>query len=149
MSWTPPDWVYTKGRPKTDDAYFENLMRVINTAGLNWNTIEVKWRGFRKAFENFSIDKVAKFTEGDVERLMVNPEIVRNRAKINATIYNAKQMQAIRSEFGSFQKYLDGLDKSVGYSKVIEDLSKRFKHVGKSTAEIFLWSVGEDVRPEW
>jgi len=92
---------------------------------------------------------VAKFTEEDVERLMGDTEIVRNRAKISATIFNALQIMAIRKEFGSFQKYLDSLDKSDNYSRVIEDLSRRFKHVGMSTAEIFLWSVGEDLKHEW
>ena len=148
--WTPPSWVYVNNkRPASDEDYFENLTRVIFTAGLNWNTIEVKWGGFRKAFDNFVIEKVAKFTEKDVERLMGDPGIVRNRAKILATIYNAQQMIAIGREFGGFRKYLDSLDKSNGYFKVIADLETRFKHVGKSTAEIFLWSVGEDVMPEW
>ena len=147
--WTPPDWVYMNRRPTTDDAYFENLTRVINQAGLNWNTIEAKWGGFRKAFRNFSIEKVSRFTEEDVERLMGDAGIVRNKAKIVATIYNAAQMMSIRKEFGGFQAYLDGMDKSEGYSKVISDLIRRFKHVGRSTAEIFLWSVGEDVSPAW
>ena len=149
QGWTPPDWVYVNGRPLTDDAYFENLTRVIFTAGLNWNTIEVKWSGFERAFGNFSIEKVAKYTDEDVERLIGDAEIVRNRAKISATIFNANQMKAIRRQFGGFQRYLDGLDKSDNYSKVIADLIKRFKHVGRLTAEVFLWSVGEDIEPEW
>jgi DNA-3-methyladenine glycosylase I len=148
QNWTPPSWVYLNDRPATDDAYFENLTRVIFNAGLNWRTIDAKWGGFEMAFKNFSIEKVAKLNKKDEERLIGDPEIVRNRAKISATIYNAIQMQAISREFGSFQVFLDGLDKSHNYSKVIEELSSRFKHVGKSTAEIFLWSVGENVKPE-
>lgn len=147
--WTLPHWAYMNKRPTTDDAYFENLTRVIFTAGLNWNTIDVKWVGFRKAFSNFIIGKVAKLTEKDLEKLMADPEIVRNRAKIIATVFNAKQMLSLRGEFGSFQKYLDSLDKSDNYSQVISDLERRFKHVGKSTAEIFLWSVGEKIEPQW
>jgi len=149
QSWTPPDWVYVGRHPQTDDAYFENLTRVVFTAGLNWNTIEVKWGGFRRAFRSFSVEKVAKLTEDDVKRLMEDPSIVRNRAKITVTVHNAQQMLEIRKEYGGFRQYLDSLDKSDNYSKVVEDLGKRFKHVGKSTAEIFLWSVGEDVKPEW
>ncbi len=148
-NWTPPSWVYTNRRPQTDDAYFENLTRVVFTAGLNWNTIEAKWDGFRRVFENFAIEKVARLTENDVERLMGDTEIVGNRAKITATVNNARQMQAIRKEFGSFQKYIDSFDKSENYVKVVEDLGKRFRHVGRSTAEIFLWSVGEEVEPQW
>ncbi|MGD0802461.1 MAG: DNA-3-methyladenine glycosylase I [Candidatus Bathyarchaeia archaeon] len=145
QNWTSPEWAYLKNRPLTDDAYFENLTRAVFNAGLNWKTIDVKWGVFKRAFKNFSIEEVAKFTEKDEYRLMEDPGIVRNRAKIAATIFNARQMVAIRSEFGSFQEFLDGLDKCNKYSKVIEDLSRRFKHIGKSTAEIFLWSVGEDI----
>jgi DNA-3-methyladenine glycosylase I len=147
--WAHPDWVYVNKRPTMDDAYFENLTRVLNTAGLNWNTIETKWGGFKKAFQNFSVEKVSRFTEKDVERLMGDAGIVRNKAKITATISNAIQMMAIRKEYGSFQSYLDSLDKADNYSKVVADLIKRFRHVGRSTAEIFLWSVGEKVSPTW
>ena len=149
MSWTPPDWVYVNKRPKTDREYFENLTRVIFTAGLNWTTIDAKWKGFAKAFEGFSIDKIAGYTDEDVERLMGDVGIVRNRAKITATIHNAKQMQILKREHGSFQRYLDSLDKSDNYARVVEDLGKRFKHVGRSTAEVFLWSVSEGLEPAW
>jgi len=149
MVWTPPDWVYTGKRPETDREYFSNLTRVIFTAGLNWHTIDAKWSGFEKAFQGFDIEKIAKLTDRDVERLMDDADIIRNRAKITATIHNAEQMQKIQKDYGGFQKYLDSIDKSDNYGKVIEDLHKRFKHVGKSTAEIFLWSVGEDIEPEW
>lgn len=149
MGWTPPDWVYVGRRPRTDRDYFENLTRVIFTAGLNWHTIDSKWGGFEKAFDGFSIDKIAKYTAGDIERLMGDTGIVRNRAKITATIHNAQQMQEIAREHGGFQRYLDSLDKTDNYRKVEADLVKRFKHVGKSTAEMFLWSVGEDIKPEW
>jgi DNA-3-methyladenine glycosylase I len=149
MGWTPPVWVYVGKRPDTDRKYFSNLTRVIFTAGLNWNTIEVKWVGLEKAFDAFSIDRVAKYNDKDVKRLMGDAGIIRNKAKITATIHNAKQMQEIAKEHGSFQHYLDSLDKSNNYSKVAVELIKRFKHVGKSTAEMFLWSGGEDVDPEW
>ena len=110
--WILPHWVYMNKRPTPDDAYFENLTSVIFTAGLNWNTIEVKWVCFRKAFSNFIIEKVAKLTEKDLEKLIADPRIVRNRAKILAIVFNSKQMLSIKGEFGSFQKYLDSIDKS-------------------------------------
>ncbi|MFQ6064804.1 MAG: DNA-3-methyladenine glycosylase I [Candidatus Bathyarchaeia archaeon] len=143
----PPKWFYKTGtHPPTDDAYFENMTRVIFQAGLSWRLIERKWPDFRKAFENFSIDKVASFGEDDVKRLMEDKGIVRNRRKILATIYNAKQLQAIKKRFGSFHSYIDTLDKSNNYALVIKELSKKFKHLGPSSARIFLYSVGEDVR---
>jgi len=144
--WRPPEWMYRKRRPPNDDAYFENMTRVIFQAGLSWQMIDKKWLNFRKAFENFSVDKVSRFRDSDVERLVKNEGIVRNRAKIAATIHNAAQFKSVREKFGSFQSYLDSLDKSNNYALVIKDLGKRFKRLGPSSARIFLYTVGEDVR---
>lgn len=144
-NWQPPAWIYRKTRPKNDDAYFENMTHVIFQAGLSWKMIEQKWPNFKKAFDNFSIDKVARFDDDDIKRLMADSGIVRNSKKILATMHNAKQFQRIRKEFGSFQSYLDGLDKSKNYSLAIKELGKIFKRLGPSSARIFLYSVGEDV----
>jgi len=145
-SWQPPKWIYRETHPPNDDAYFENLTHVIFQAGLSWKMIEEKWPNFQKAFDNFSIDRVARFNEDDIKRLMTDSSIVRNQKKIFATVHNARQFQKIRKEFGSFKSYLDRLDKSKNYSLVIKELSKIFKHLGPSSARIFLYSVGEDVR---
>ena len=145
-SWRPPEWMFRKKRPPNDDAYFENMCRVIFQAGLNWNVIENKWSNFRKAFHDFSIDNVAKFDNSDIEHLMKNEGIVRNRAKIESVVQNAAHMKDIKKRFGSFQSYLDSLDKSSNYVLVIEELSKQFKRLGPSSASIFLYSVGENVK---
>lgn len=144
--WHPPPWIYRDKRPPNDDAYFENMTRVIFLAGLSWKMIDQKWPNFKKTFKNFSIVEVAKFDEKDLKRLMSDAGIVRNRAKIIATINNAKQLQHIRKEHGSFQSYLDGLDKSNNYASVIKELGKKFSRLGPSSARIFLYSVGENVR---
>ena len=104
------------------------------------------WPNFKRAFKNFSIDEVAKFDNSDIMRLMGDTGIVRNRAKIIATINNAKQFQNIRKQYGSFQRCLDGLDKSENYTLVIKELGKKFSRVGPSSARIFLYSVGENIR---
>lgn len=144
--WSPPKWMYRERRPSNDYAYFENMTRVIFLAGLGWKMIEEKWSNFKKAFKNFSIDEVAKFGESDIKRLMGDSGIIRNQAKIVATINNAKQFQNIRKEYGSFQSYLDRLDKSNNYGSVIKELSKKFNRLGPSSGRIFLYSVGEKVR---
>jgi len=145
-SWRPPQWMYRNRRPPNDDAYFENMTRVIFQAGLSWKMIAKKWPNFQKAFENFSIEKVSRFRDSDAERLMKNEGIVRNRVKIAATIQNAAQFKSVKKQFGSFQSYLDSLDKSNNYALVIKELGKRFQRLGPSSARIFLYTVGEDIR---
>jgi len=145
-SWRPPGWMYRDRRPTSDDAYYENMTRVIFLAGLSWRMIDEKWPNFKKAFNNFSIAEVVKFDEEDIKRLMSDGGIVRNRAKITAAINNAKQFQNIKREHGSFQSYLDSLDKSNNYALVIKELGKKFSRLGPSSARIFLYSVAEDIR---
>jgi DNA-3-methyladenine glycosylase I len=74
--------------------------------------------------------------------------IVRNRSKIVATITNAKQFQTIMRKHGSFQSYLDSLDKSDNYARTIKEFTKTFSRLGPSSARIFLYSVGENITPE-
>lgn len=145
-SWTPPKWMYRDKRPPSDDAYFENMTRVVFLAGLSWKMIDEKWLNFRKAFKSFHIEDVARFGESDIKRLMSDSGIIRNQAKIAATIGNAKQFQNIRKEYPSFQSYLDSLDKSNNYDLVIKELGKKFNRLGPSSAHIFLYSIGEKVR---
>lgn len=146
LNWRPPGWMYRNNQPSNDDAYFENMTRVIFQAGLSWKMISNKWMNFKKAFANFSIEKVAKFGDDDLARLMADKAIVRNRRKIEATINNAKEFARIKKRWESFNSYLESLDKSMNYSLVIRELSSRFQRLGPSSARIFLYSVGEDVR---
>jgi DNA-3-methyladenine glycosylase I len=88
--------------------------------------IDKKWPHFKKAFKNFSVDDVAKFSEQNLQHLMRDAGIVRNRAKIRATMNNAKQFENIQKEYGSFQHYLESLDKSDNYPLVIKELGKKF-----------------------
>ncbi len=144
--WHPPAWMYRHTRPPNDNAYFENMTRIIFLAGLSWKLIDKKWPNFRKAFRNFHIEQVAQFNTDDVEQRMNNPSIVRNRAKILATTNNARQFQNIAKGFGSFQRFIDSLDKSNNYALVVKVLNKRFNRIGPSSARIFLYSVGENIK---
>jgi DNA-3-methyladenine glycosylase I len=130
-------------KPKNADGYFENLVRVTFTVGLNWKVIMNKWPNFKKAFASFSVKKVAKFDQRHIDRLMKDPGIVRNYLKIEGTIENARQMLALEKEFGSFKKYLENLRKQGGEQLLAKELSKRFAFLGKGTAVMFLLSVGE------
>ena len=110
--WCGNDSLYIKyhdeewGRLATDDkTLFEFLTLESAQAGLSWITILRKREGYRKAYHDFDVHKVAQMTEQDVERLMQNEGIVRNRLKLKAAINNAKLFIAIQQEFGSFYKY--------------------------------------------
>lgn len=92
---------------RDDNLLFERLILEINQAGLSWITILKKAENFRKAYRGFDIEEVAKFTEKDRARLLADAGIIRNRLKVNAAIENAKRIQALRKEFGSFKGWLD------------------------------------------
>ena len=149
QNWQAPKWWCPKGtRPTSDDVYFENMCRIIFQAGLNWSVIDKKWPTTRKAFENFSVEKVAHFNDADLERLLNDEGIVRNRGKVQAIILNARELKKIQKEYGTFPKYIDSLDKSKNYSAIVKELSSRFKWVGSQSASLFLYTVGEPIKHE-
>ena len=147
QNWKMPEWWYREERPPNDDAYFENMCRVIFQSGLNWRIIEGKWSTTKKAFANFEVSKVAHFSDIKVEILMKDAGIVRNKGKIKAIIQNAQNFKAIEKQYASFQKYLDSLDKSDNYANVIKDLVNKFKWLGPPSASLFLYTVGEKINP--
>ncbi|MGD6851527.1 MAG: DNA-3-methyladenine glycosylase I [Candidatus Bathyarchaeia archaeon] len=140
-----PKWWYRERRPPNDDAYFENMSRVIFQAGLNWQVVDKKWQAIREAFYGFDIKKVAQLTDADVAQMLKNPQIIRHKSKIQATIQNARNFQAIEKVYGPFPKYLESLDKTDNYDAVVKDLIAKFKWLGPSSAETFLYTVGEDI----
>jgi DNA-3-methyladenine glycosylase I len=123
------------------------MARCIFQAGLSWRTVSDKWPAFQKAFDGFGISKVAEYGAGDISRLMGDTGIIRNRRKILSAIHNAREFERLAAEHGSFQKWLDSLDKSNNYDAVLKRLSSTFKHVGPTTVHIFLYTVGEDIKP--
>ena len=95
------------GVPVHDDrTHFEFLVLEGAQAGLSWLTILKRRDGYRKAFANFDVAKVARFTPAKVEKLLVDPGIIRNRAKVESTVRNARAFIAVADEFGSFDTYL-------------------------------------------
>lgn len=95
------------GVPVHDDKkHFEFLILDAFQAGLSWKTILHRRDGFRKAFADFDVVKVAKFSDKKVEILMNDEGIIRNRLKITGTIKNAKAFIQIQKEFGSFNEYI-------------------------------------------
>jgi DNA-3-methyladenine glycosylase I len=120
------------GVPVHDDQkHFEFLVLDAFQAGLSWKTILYRREGFRKAFANFDVQKVAKFTEKQLEKLMQEEAIIRNRLKIYGTVKNAKAFIAVQKEFGSFDKYIWEF---VG-NKTIQGKRKRISDVPATSKE--------------
>ncbi len=143
--WQPPEWWYRGKQPPSDNAYFENMCRVIFQAGLNWQVVDKKWPTIKEAFLDFDIHKVAAFTDEDTACLMKDSGIIRNRGKIKAIIRNAQTFTAIQKQHGSFRKYLDSIDKSDNFTKVVKTLVNNFKWLGPPSASTFLYTVGEPI----
>jgi len=113
--WCGTDPLYMKyhdeewGKPVYDDRIlFEFMILEGAQAGLSWITILRRREGYRAAFADFDVHKVAAFTEADAERLMNDTGIIRNKLKVNSAIKNAQLFIDIQKEFGSFAKYIWG-----------------------------------------
>jgi len=103
LSYHDEEW----GVPVYDDrVLFEFLILEGAQAGLSWEMILNKRAGYRKAFSDFDAEKVAAYTEADVERLMLDSSIVRNRLKIQSTLSNAQALLKLQQEHGSFSAYI-------------------------------------------
>ncbi len=146
------------GVPSYNDAHlFEMFILESFHCGLSWLLILKKRKNFRKAFDNFDAQKIASYDEEKISELMTNEGIVRNRAKILATIQNAKAYLNVIQEFGSFSNYLWSFtDNKVVYypfdgvtthnelsDRVSKDLKNRgFKFMGTVTCFSYLEAVG-------
>ena len=149
------------GVPLHDDRLlFEFLILEGAQAGLSWSTVLAKREGYRKAFDNFEIDIVSKYTEEKIQELILNPAIIRNKLKIRSTVTNAKAVLKVIDEFGSLDKYLwNFVDqkpiknswKSMGQvpstsplsDAMSKDLKKRgFKFIGSTICYAFMQATG-------
>ncbi|ASK27871.1 DNA-3-methyladenine glycosylase I [Neisseria chenwenguii] len=124
-----------------DNALFGRLVLEINQAGLSWLTILKKEAAFQAAYCGFDIAKVAAFDDADRERLLADAGIIRNRLKIDAAIYNARQILEIQAQYGSFENWLDAHHprKKADWVKLFK---KHFKFVGGEIVGEFLMSTG-------
>ena len=149
------------GTPQHDDQkLFEFLILEGAQAGLTWVTILKRRNGYKKAFSDFNVLKVSKYTQKRVQKLLKDESIIRNKLKINSAINNAKQFLKIQKEFDSFDNYLWGfvhykpiknkfkklsnLPKSTEISeKLSQDLKKRgFNFVGPTICYALMQAVG-------
>lgn len=120
------------GEPVHDDrVHFEFMILEGAQAGLSWSTILKKREGYRKAFAGFDPAKVARFSEKKLERILLDPGIVRNRLKVFATKNNAGRFLEVQKKFGSFDNYIWGFVKG----KPIVNKRKTLKQIPATTKE--------------
>ncbi len=129
------------GVPVHDDrTLFEFLILEGAQAGLSWDTILRKRDHYRTVFANFDPKKVARFSEAKLEKLLLDPGIIRNRLKVYAAVKNAKAFLKVQSEFGSFDTYVW---KFTDAGAISDDLKKRgFTFVGPTICYAFMQAVG-------
>ncbi|HVB91492.1 MAG TPA: DNA-3-methyladenine glycosylase I [Acidimicrobiales bacterium] len=159
--WNVPYHDTEWGVPVHDDrTHFEFLVLEGAQAGLSWLTILKRRDGYRRAFAGFDVEKVARFTPARVEKLLLDPGIIRNRAKVEATVRNARAFLAVAEEFGSFDTYLWGfvggspqvnrwrrLDQLPAFTPVSEAVSanlrrRDFRFVGPTVCYSHLQAAG-------
>jgi DNA-3-methyladenine glycosylase I len=130
------------GFPLADDsALFERLALEINQAGLTWVLILKRKDNFHAAFEGFDVDKVAAYREQELARLLADAGIIRNRRKIEAVIENARRIQGLRPEFGSFKGWLDA-HHPLSLAEWVKLFKKTFVFTGGEIVNEFMVSCG-------
>jgi DNA-3-methyladenine glycosylase I len=140
-----------------DRVLFEFLILEGAQAGLSWSTILKKRENYRRAFAGFDPKKVARFTRSEIQRLLKNEGIVRNRLKIESTVTNARAFLAVQKEFGSFDRYVwafkprpkarrspkDIPARTAESDALSKDLKRRgFRFVGSTICYAFMQAVG-------
>ncbi len=142
-------------RPNFDENYLlEMLILESFQAGLSWECVLNKREDFRKAYDNFDINKICKYDNKKIQELISNEKIIRNKLKINASINNAKIFKNIQKEFGTFYNYITSFTKGETYyeidkttSKLSDDISKdlkkrNMKFVGSTIIYSYLQAIG-------
>ena len=125
---------------KNESELFERLVMEIFQAGLSWATILKKRQALQNAFDKFDVTKISKFNKADVQRLLKNSSIIRNKAKIEATIFNAQRLIQLRVTHGGFACWIEKyhplqIDE---WTKIFRD---NFKFMGPTIVEKFLQSI--------
>jgi DNA-3-methyladenine glycosylase I len=124
-----------------DNALFERLVLEINQAGLSWTTILKKKENFHRAFDGFHIAKVARYGDRQVQRLLNDEGIIRNRLKVAAAIHNANSILQLQKEFGSFRQWLD-FHHPLSKADWVKIFKQTFRFTGGEIVNEFLMSAG-------
>ena len=130
------------GFPVSDDnELFGRLILEINQAGLSWTTILNKAINFKRAYDEFNIEKIAAYNETKISELLSDAGIIRNKLKVNAAIHNAQVIVELKQEYGSFKDWLD-YNHPLSKPEWVKLFKKTFKFTGGEITGEFLMSTG-------
>jgi 3-methyladenine DNA glycosylase Tag len=124
------------------------MTRAVFQGGISWNVVNAKWDGIQRAFHGFDAERVADMTEPELDAIAANPDVIRNRRKIEATVSNAARLLELEDQYGDVGAFLDGLP---DYAAKVKALRANFKFLGETGCYYFLYVVGQEVPPhdEW
>lgn len=131
--------------PKTPGDYLEAMSRPVFQTGIGWRVVDKKWPGIREAFKGFDVNKVARMGDREIDKLVQDTRVIRNRRKIEAIVENANRIVQLERKHGTFRKYLRSHD---DFEALVKDLRKQFKFLGDMGSYLFLYTVREKV-PTW
>ena len=128
--------------------YLEVMSKAIFQTGISWRVVETKWPGIRSALRDFDAYDVADMRDEDVDALVQDTRVIRNRRKLEAIVGNANRLVQLEREHGSFRNFLRS---HADFDATVKALRKDFKFLGEMGCYYFLYVVGEDVPPyeEW
>ncbi len=135
----------TRIKPQSLADYLEVMSKSVFQTGISWRVVDAKWPGIKEAFRGFEPRAISGLTVAEIDELVQDKRIIRNRRKIEAIVANAGRLLELDSQYGSFKKYLRSFN---SFEELTKDLRKNFKFLGEMGAYHFLWVVGEKV-PSW
>jgi DNA-3-methyladenine glycosylase I len=128
--------------------YLEVMTKSVFQTGISWKVVENKWPEIKVAFWGFDPLVISKLNVTDIDRLVQDRRVIRNRRKIEAIIGNANRLLELDKQYGGFRKYLRSF---ASFEELTKDLRRQFKYLGEMGSYHFLWVVSEKVPPweEW
>ncbi|PZC47074.1 MAG: DNA-3-methyladenine glycosylase I [Chloroflexi bacterium] len=128
--------------PRALGDYLDVMSKAAFQAGISWKVVESKWPGTREAFHNFDIEAVASMSPPEIDELVVDTRVIRNRKKLEAVVSNAEKLIDLQAKHGSFQTYLRSFP---DFETLVKNLRKEFNFLGNMGAYYFLHVIGEEV----
>jgi hypothetical protein len=133
-----------RARPRALSGYLEALARAMFQAGLSWRVVDAKWPGMKEPLYGFDPERLARLSPSDVDELMGDTRVIRNRAKLESLVENAQTMLELDAEHKGFRRYLRSLG---DFDETVAELKRQFRFLGDTGAYYFLHVVDEDVPP--